>query len=131
MAFCAAVTAVLLPAQEPKLTAEIPFAFHACNQSFSEGRYQVKSEGNSVLVIQPDRPAPGCFILAHPGYSAKGNTTARMVFDKIGTQYFLRIVWDGNAVGHEVPVSAQEKELIARNKANENKGQTVLALNRK
>jgi hypothetical protein len=131
MAFCAALTAILLPAQELKLIAEVPFAFHACNRLLPEGRYQIKSDGNSVLVIQPDRAAAGCFVLTHAGYDSKGNGVGRMVFDKIGNQYFLRSVWEGNSTGHEMPVSAQEKELIARNKAKEYQDQTVLALNGK
>jgi hypothetical protein len=128
--FCAALTTTLLPAQELKVRANVPFAFHVCNRLLPEGQYEVENKGGAVVVSDTNRRTNICFVQARRGIDLKTGQRGRMVFDQIGSEYFLRSVWDGFSSGQELPASSLEKELIAHNKATDGQ-KTVLALSKK
>jgi hypothetical protein len=128
--FCAALTTASLPAQELKVRANVPFAFHVCNRLLPQGQYEIERKTGALVVSDPDRRTSICFVLANSGIDPKAGQPGRLVFDHVGSQYFLRSVWDGSSSGQELPASSQEKELIARVKATDGQ-KTVLALSRK
>jgi hypothetical protein len=130
-AVCAAITAGFLPAQEQSVRANVPFEFHVCNRLLPAGNYAVDKKDAAILLREPNTGRAICFVLSHgvTGKGGYGGSERKMVFDHVGTEYFLRSVYDGtSATGQELPVSSGEKELLAKGARTEH---AILALNRK
>src|SRR4051812_6105360 len=51
---CAALTTTMLPAQELKVRANVPFAFHVCNRLLPEGKYEVENKSGALVVSDPN-----------------------------------------------------------------------------
>jgi hypothetical protein len=128
-AFCVAVTAGFLPAQEQSVRANVPFDFHVCNRVLPPGHYAVDKKNGAILLREPDTGRAICFVLANSVIEKTGKYERKMVFDHVGAEYFLRDVYDGtSATGQELPVSSGEKEMLAKATHTE---QAILALNKK
>ena len=114
--FTALLLATAAHAQSTNVTASVPFDFVVANQAYPAGDYAVKSISNTgvpILIRNSDK-AEG-LALSVACSSVKPSTTTKLVFHRMGGQYFLYQVWqEGNTIGREFRLSKTEKQL-ARN----------------
>ena len=127
-----AVLAVPVFAQSRSLKANIPFDFTAGSRALQAGEYTFDETGNSgtVLLRNADFETVG-FLSAQTSWAGLGTSgsDAKLIFHRIGDQYFLREIVDG-ARGRisQLPVSRTERELT--NRASANAYDTVVVLAR-
>ncbi len=92
--------------------AAVPFAFRVGSSQLQSGTYTVTPAANNgnVISIQNRDNGAAVIALARSEYPGKGGP--RLVFHRIGSQYFLSQIWstEGN-VGMSVPTSKLEKEM--------------------
>ncbi len=92
--------------------ANVPFAFAVGSAQLPAGSYEIKTvgQGNSSVVIQNDESSAAAMSTA--GREQPRNTSAKLVFHRVGNTYFLAEVWrSSTAEGMIIPTSKQEKEL--------------------
>ena len=92
--------------------ANVPFAFAVGSAQMPAGTYEIKTvgQGNSSVVIQNDESSAAAMSTA--GREQPRNTSAKLVFHRVGNTYFLAEVWrSSTAEGMIIPSSKQEKEL--------------------
>ena len=115
--FTALLLATAAHAQSTNVTASVPFDFVVADQAYPAGDYAVKSLNNSgvpILIRNSDQAENG-IALSTSCSSGKPSTTTKLVFHRMGGQYFLYQVWqEGNTIGREFRLSKTEKQL-ARN----------------
>jgi len=115
--FTALLLATAAHAQSTNVTASVPFDFVVANQAYPAGDYAVKSISNTgvpILIRNSDEAEKG-IVLSGSCSSVKPSTTTKLVFHRMGGQYFLYQVWqEGNTTGREFPLSKREIQL-ARN----------------
>ena len=114
--FTALLLATAVHAQSTYVTASVPFDFVVADQTYPAGDYAVKSISNTgvpILIRNSDK-AEG-LALSVACSSVKPSTTTKLVFHRMGGQYFHYQVWqEGNTIGREFRLSKTEKQL-ARN----------------
>ena len=114
--FTALLLATAVHAQSTYVTASVPFDFVVADQTYPAGDYAVKSISNTgvpILIRNSDK-AEG-LALSVACSSVKPSTTTKLVFHRMGGQYFLYQVWqEGQTTGREFPLSKTEIQL-ARN----------------
>jgi hypothetical protein len=131
-AFCAALTAPFMTAQDQKIEANVPFEFHVCNRLLPHGSYAIRNNGVAIVVDKANSGRGICLVLSHAAGDVSSRHEARLVFDRIGNEYFLRDVYYGyQTTGQELPVSSREKELIAKAPGKVYAEETILAASRK
>ena len=116
-----ALTALLLAtaanAHSTNVTASVPFDFVVADHAYPAGDYVVKSisdTGVPILIRNSDEAEKG-IVLSGSCSSVKPSTTTKLVFHRMGGQYFLYQVWqEGQSTGREFPLSKTEIQL-ARN----------------
>ena len=116
-----ALTALLLAtaveAQSTNVTASVPFDFVVAGHAYPAGDYVVKSisdTGVPILIRNTDRAENGV-ALSNTCSSSKPATTTKLVFERMGDQYFLYQVWrEGSTEGREFRISKTAMRL-ARN----------------
>lgn len=104
-------------AQSINVKASVPFDFVVADHLYPAGDYVVKSLGESSAPIRIDgtEPAETRITLSIACDSTKPSPTTKLVFHRMGGQYFLYQVWqEGNTLGREFPTSKTEMQL-ARN----------------
>ena len=92
--------------------ADVPFAFAVGSAQLPAGTYEVKSanSGSSAIMILNVQTNAGA--MANAGREQGRNTEPKLVFHRVGSQYFLAEIWRGaGSEGMIVPTSKQEKEL--------------------
>ena len=120
-----ALTALLLAtaveAQSTNVTASVPFDFVVGDHAYPAGDYVVKSisdTGVPILIRNTDQAENG-IALSNTCSSSKPATTTKLVFQRMGDQYFLYQVWrEGSTEGREFRISKTEMSL-ARNEKPE------------
>jgi hypothetical protein len=119
--FTALLLATAVRAQSTNVTASVPFDFVVADQGYPAGDYAVKSLGDTgvpILIRNNDQAEKG-IALSTSCSSTKPSTTTKLVFHRMGDQYFLYQVWqEGNTTGREFPLSKTEIRL-ARNSSPE------------
>jgi hypothetical protein len=92
--------------------AEVPFAFNVGAKQLPAGSYEIRvlsQSPNQITIRNTETTAAALSIARNEG---PRDTESKLVFDRIGTQYFLTEVWRGfGAGGMIVPTSKQEQEL--------------------
>ena len=92
--------------------ANVPFAFSLGAAQLPAGTYEVKVISQSPYVIMIQNRETMATAVSNARSDGPGNTKSKLVFDRIGNQYFLTEVWNGlGADGMIVPTSKHEKEL--------------------
>jgi len=112
-----------LNAQTPSLQAKInvPFAFQVGTVQFAPGTYTVGMLNGVTLRVQGSKNAAFASML--PAISNKPIAGGKVVFDRVGGQYFLREVWTAGTTEHLVAYEsksekqAQKSELAANHPA--------------
>ena len=118
-AFTALLLATAAQAQSTNVTASVPFDFVVADHAYPAGDYVVRSisdTGSPILIRNTDEAENG-IALSNACSSGKPASTTKLVFKRMGDQYFLYQVWrEGSTEGREFPISKTEIEL-ARNSA--------------
>ena len=113
--FTALLLATAAYGQTTNVTASVPFNFVVADQAYPAGDYAVKSIGENGVPILIRNTDEGGIVLSLACSSAKPSATTKLVFHRMGGQYFLYQVWqEGNTIGREFRLSKTEKQL-ARN----------------
>ena len=97
-----------------QVTAQIPFEFNVADQTLGSGQYQVNSANGSgdVLEIRNTAGKSQTMRLTRPVIANKQDKSAKLVFHRYGSTYFLSQVWlDGRSTGREFAKSKQERAL--------------------
>jgi hypothetical protein len=92
--------------------ANVPFAFNIGAKQLPAGTYEIRvlsQSPNLIMIRNPETTAAALSIARSEG---PRDTESKLVFDRIGTQYFLTEVWKGSGTaGMIVPTSKHEQEL--------------------
>jgi hypothetical protein len=91
--------------------ADVPFAFDVGAAQLPAGTYEIKAlsqSGNQIMIQNSKTNASAVSIARRDG---SRNTESKLVFDRIGNQYFLSAVWKDSGAGMIVPTSKHEQEL--------------------
>jgi hypothetical protein len=91
-----AAVSISVHAQERQLlTATIPFAFTAENSSLPAGTYTVSTlPPYNMIKVQSADGRKVAMIPAIPSPTSAESERTKLVFDRIGNQYFLSQVWE-------------------------------------
>jgi hypothetical protein len=92
--------------------ANVPFAFNVGAAQLPAGTYEIKVLSQSPNLIMIRNPETTAAALSIARSENPRDAESKLVFDRIGTQYFLTEVWKGSGtVGMIVPTSKHEQEL--------------------
>jgi len=88
--------------------ADVPFPFRVGSAQLPAGTYEINATGNSAIAIRNGRTS--ALSSVRPEYPR--NTTPKLVFHHLGSQYFLAEIWRGaDSAGMVIAPSKMEKEL--------------------
>ena len=91
--------------------ANVPFDFKVGSAQLPSGTYEVMEMGHANLVMVHNHETSSS-AMAISRHEYPRDTNARLVFHRVGGQYFLAEIWRGPGTGGLiVPTSKQEKEL--------------------
>jgi hypothetical protein len=92
--------------------ADVPFAFNVGAAQLPAGTYEIGALSQSPNAIMIRNHETGAAAMSIARSEGTRNTESKLVFDRIGNQYFLIEVWKGSGAGGMiVPTSKQEQEL--------------------
>jgi hypothetical protein len=92
--------------------ADVPFAFNVGNAQLPAGTYEVRVLGSSPYEIMIQNHQTSAAAMSIARRESSRTAASKLVFHRIGSQYFLTEVWKGSAAGGMiVPTSKQEQEL--------------------
>jgi hypothetical protein len=92
--------------------ANVPFAFNVGAKQLPAGTYEIKvlSQSPNLIMIRNYETTAAALSIARS--EGPRSTESKLVFDRVGTQYFLTEVWKASGAGGMiVPTSKQEEEL--------------------
>jgi hypothetical protein len=92
--------------------ANVPFEFKVGNAQLPAGTYEIKVDNASsgAILIENDETSASALSSARREFPR--STNAKLVFHRVGNQYFLAEVWrSSDAEGMIVPTCKQEKQL--------------------
>jgi hypothetical protein len=114
LALAAALAPMHLAAQSATLTVSVPFNFTMGAKALPAADYRVTISGNAVHL---DTEAGDAHMVSL-GTAVDMNgkyVQPKLVFKQYGDHYVLSQIWGGGDRGRELPKSAIERELRARN----------------
>jgi hypothetical protein len=90
-----ALAAASVQAQAPsKVEVNIPFEFSAGKTTFKPGVYSIKRGSGSLLMLQNSEDKSSAILNAPLTLSSRDTKAGeRLVFEKVGDQYFLAQIW--------------------------------------
>jgi hypothetical protein len=114
--------------------ANVPFDFKVGSAQLPAGHYEIKVDSASAAAIMVQNDEGNGGALSNARREPARDTQAKLVFHKVGNQYFLAEIWRSSwSEGMILPTSKQEKELEKELQAsNGNKGgyeEVMVALN--
>jgi hypothetical protein len=90
--------------------ANVPFAFHVGSKQLPAGTYVVNAIGLNTMEIENAQTRAGA--LSVVGRDYENGSVAKLVFHRLGDQYFLTEIWRGAGTsGMVIARSKQEKSL--------------------
>lgn len=91
--------------------ADVPFAFNVGTAQLPAGTYEVKvlSQSPYEIMIQNRETSAAAMSIARRDGSLTGES--KLVFHRIGTQFFLSEVWKDSGAAMIVPTSRHEEQL--------------------
>ena len=96
-----------------KLIASVPFDFVVSNTTLPRGVYRVsRSDSARAIMIRGDRR--GAVALGQSATSGGNTEKTKLVFHRIGSQYFLREVRFLDSTGLDLPETRTEREAAER-----------------
>ena len=109
------------------LSANVPFAFSMGEKAMPAGTYQIRSVSDQVLALENLDSQHSWLVMKSHYVQASESQNPKLVFDKIGDQYFLSQIWDGRSnSGIELSSSKREKELQIAGASVPNDQETVI-----
>ena len=93
------------------LIVNVPFAFSANNHYMPAGPYQVQPVSDRFLSIRNVKTGSTIFAMVRPEQGRILESHSRLVFDRTGSQNYLKQVW--------VPVTSKYSELVVRPSQNQ------------
>ena len=100
---------------EGTIEADVPFAFIVGKKTFPAGKYTFKRADDTnpeVLGISDNSGRRTIFFRADNAEANEYPSQTKLVFDKIGDQYFLSEIWASDTnVGYRLPKTNAEKSL--------------------
>lgn len=99
-----------------RITVNIPFDFIAVDKTLPAGEYTIERAPNSddhdLLMIRSTENHVAFFLAVEDANAPQTPTETRLIFNKIGDEYFLSQLWiAGNNTGREVPEPRAERVL--------------------
>ena len=91
--------------------AYVPFAFNVGQRQLPSGTYEVKVDrvARSIMIRNIETKESTLSIV---GYESPRNTESKLVFHRVGNEYFLSQVWSGSGIpGMHIATSKREREL--------------------
>ena len=116
-AFAVLLLATAAHAQSTNVKASVPFDFVVADHVYPAGDYVLKSLSQTGVPIWIDATSgkENGVVLSIACDSGKPSSTTKLVFHRMGGQYFLYQIWqEGKILGREFPPSKTEIQL-ARN----------------
>ena len=117
VALLLAATAICVHAQErPMLTVTVPFAFTVENINLPAGSYTVFAVPpySMTVKVQGVHGQKAVMIRAVPSRSSAEATQGKLLFSRIGNEYFLSQVWEqGSKVHRDFFLGNRAKELAS------------------
>ena len=110
---------------EYRLTANIPFDFSVADKKLPAGKYWInraqQSQGDTVLQVRSaNGSGAGVVRLTIPVNTLHPMTSASLIFNRYGNEYFLSEVWPkGGSVGRGLPKTRAERELERKAQDNQ------------
>jgi hypothetical protein len=127
LAVGAAVPASQAQGQTPKGVANIPFDFQVGSEHLQAGRYTIGMESAHLLSVRGTTSTD--MALSRAEMNTTPSARGKLVFDRYGSRYFLREVWQANSTEHQVlPKSKAEKRQQNALNATERDGTQVAVL---
>jgi hypothetical protein len=115
-------------AQVEAVRATVPFAFTVGNRLLPVGTYRITpwrtGSGTNRVLIQSNGQGVSQFAIAQPNHALAGGN-AKLVFDKVGNQYFLKTIVS-TSVTLALPKSDSEKKAQMLRGAVNNDTETVV-----
>ena len=111
------LAATAVRAQETKVRANIPFDFIVGDRAYPAGQYSLNSlpDNDAVIRIDGDPEVQTVHLLSNSCQSVRPSKETKLVFRRMGENYFLHQVWlAGNVDGREFRKSRTEV-LLAKN----------------
>jgi hypothetical protein len=100
-------------ADSVKLIASVPFDFVVSNTTLARGVYRVSRGGSATaIMIRGDRR--GAVVMGQSATSSDNTEQPKLVFHRIGGQYFLREVRFLDSSGLDLPETRTEREAAER-----------------
>jgi hypothetical protein len=114
LALAAVLAPMHLAAQSSNLTVTVPFNFTMGSKALPAADYRITIAGDVIHLDTVDGDAHMVSLAIAVG--AEGRyVEPKLVFKQYGNRYVLSQVWSGGDRGNELPKSAVERELSARN----------------
>ena len=110
---------------EYRLTANIPFDFSVADKKLPAGKYWIsraqQSQGDTVLQVRSaNGSGAGVVRLTIPVNTLHPMTSASLIFNRYGDEYFLSQVWaKGGSVGRALTKTRVERELERKSQDNQ------------
>jgi hypothetical protein len=115
--------------QEHAAKADIPFSFAAGNQVLPSGTYVVTSGSSRIVRIDNRQQSISIVMVGTPDADTATNNP-KLVFDRIGNQYFLReVVCTNQNDSVSLAPSKLEKTVLTQEARNRATSQTTVGMN--
>ena len=112
---------------QPILKATVPFDFTVVNTTLPAGTYSVSVlTPNNIVRLQSADGHNAAFVYCPPLSIAGGTNDTRLVFQHLGSKYFLSQIWEqGNEVRREVRTGNLAHELAKDGDADSRQSKTA------
>ena len=104
---------------QSKVAAQIPFSFYVVDYKLPAGSYEIGAMSNGqVIKVSSADSKDSVVALFNPivNGSRTAPTSAKLVFTRYGSEYFLSEVWSpDSSTGRSVPKTHRELELAKQN----------------
>lgn len=114
LALAAVLAPIHLAAQSTSLTVTVPFDFTMGSKALPAADYRVRINGDAVYLDTEAGDAHMVSLGIAVGMDGK-YVQPKLVFKQYGNRFVLSQIWGGGERGNELPKSAIERELSAKN----------------
>ena len=112
LALAAASAAVANGQSKSRLAADVPFEFVVADKTLGAGEYQAVIDQSSNTIAIANAQGDHAIRLSMPKERKDREKSAKLVFHRYGSTYFLSQVWmAGEATGRELPKCKQERAI--------------------
>jgi len=118
LAVAAAAAVVANGQSSQRFRAQVPFDFVIGDKTLHAGKYRVGIEQSNDAIAIVNNAGDGAIRLSSPTKRSDRVNTAKLVFHRYGSMYFLSEVWMADEqTGRELSLSKQERAIQRERKA--------------